>query len=197
MPAVAPRITYEGGQLTVVAENSTMADIIAGIRNATGIKIETVGGPNGDRVAAKIGPAPARDVLLSLVQGSRYDYVIMGTEQDPMKVDRVILTPRSAAGAGGSSTAAQRPVQPAMPVEVPTEDEDENQGFAPPPVQNGAPVNPQQPPGSAVPANPNETKTPEQIMQELKDMEQQRQQQQQQQQQPGEVTRPPRGERPR
>jgi len=37
------------------------------------MKIEGQGG-GGDRVMAKIGPAPVRDVLLSLLEGSRYRF---------------------------------------------------------------------------------------------------------------------------
>ncbi|MEO5937118.1 MAG: hypothetical protein ABIP81_07880, partial [Terriglobales bacterium] len=66
MPAVPPRVSLVDGALTIVAENSTMADIITQLRAATGIKIETIGGPSGERVAARIGPAPIRDVILSL-----------------------------------------------------------------------------------------------------------------------------------
>src|SRR3954466_9826670 len=50
MPSGAPRISYSDGKLTVIAENSTMADVLAGIRSSTGIKIETVGGPSSERV---------------------------------------------------------------------------------------------------------------------------------------------------
>src|SRR3954469_15366924 len=64
MPSVQPRVSYQQGQLTVVAENSTIADILGAVRTATGIRIETQGGPSGDRVAAKIGPATPREVLL-------------------------------------------------------------------------------------------------------------------------------------
>src|SRR5947207_1433840 len=33
MPAVPPRVSYDNGQLTIVAENSSMAEIISAIRN--------------------------------------------------------------------------------------------------------------------------------------------------------------------
>ena len=88
LPSVPPRVSYQQGQLTVIAENSTLGDIFGAIRNATGIKIETQGGPSGDRVAAKIGPAPAKEVLLSLLQGSRYDYVMLGSLTQLRRVRR-------------------------------------------------------------------------------------------------------------
>src|SRR4029078_5889400 len=123
MPSVPPRVSYQQGQLTVIAENSTLGDIFGAIRTATGIKIETQGGPSGDRVAAKIGPATPKEVLLSLLQGSRYDYVMLGSLTDPEVVDRVILTPKSA---GGTQTASAP--QPQMaPQQPPPEADEENE----------------------------------------------------------------------
>jgi hypothetical protein len=208
MPAVAPRISYEGGQLMIVASNSTLADIFAGIRSVTGVKIETTGGGSNERVAAKIGPAPLRSVLLSLLQGARYDYVILGNAQDPEKVDRVILTPKLAGGAQATAAVSQPLRQPepnmetmesADPVEPGSPADDENEGFAPvnQPAQpqpgaeqpQGQPQ-PQQDPSNPTTPNPNAPpKTPEQLLEDLKRLEQERQQQNQQ--------RDPRGERPR
>lgn len=168
MPAVPPRVSYQDGQLTIVAENSTMADIIAQIRAATGIKIETMGGPSGDRVAARIGPAPVRDVILSLVQGSQYDFIILGVLGQPDAVERVILTPKVAGGTGPAPPPARasRPFNTAYeapPVETPTDDG--NEGFATPAPQPAQP-NPNDPNAPA--------KTPEQLLEELRRMEEQR-----------------------
>jgi len=174
MAAVPARVSYANGMLTIVAENSTMADIIAQLRAATGIKIETVGGPSGDRVAARIGPAPVRDVILSLVQGSQYDFIILGVLGQPDAVERVILTPRVA---GGNSPAPQparaarafNTVYEAPPVETPVDDD--NEGFAAPAPQPAQPS----PQGVPNPTDPNApAKTPEQLLEELRRMEEQR-----------------------
>ena len=114
MPSVAPRVSYQNGALTVVAENSTIADILSAIHAATGIRIEAQGGPSGDRVAAKIGPAAPREVLLSLLQGSRFDYVMLGSATDPEKIERVILTPKIGAG-GTAQQATNTPLRPTVP----------------------------------------------------------------------------------
>jgi hypothetical protein len=170
MPAVAPRVSYHNGALTVVAENSTMADVIAQVRAATGVKIETVGGPSGERIAVRIGPAPVRDVILSLVQGSQYDFIILGVSGQPNAVERVILTPKVA---GGSVASAASPpprfsgnaIYQAPPQEV--SEDDGNEGFAPPPP----PQNQAQP----TPVDPNApARTPEQLLEELRRMEEQR-----------------------
>jgi hypothetical protein len=208
LPSVPPRVSYQQGQLTVIAENSTLGDIFGAIRTATGIKIETQGGPSGDRVAAKIGPAPAKEVLLSLLQGSRYDYVMLGSLTDPEQVERVILTPKSAGGAQTAAAPAQpRPQQQARPdTDQDSDNENADEEDPGPPMLRGPAGEQQQqqqqqqqqapqppPPGAAVPApngqtppagNPNgQVKTPDQLLQELRERQQMLQQQRQQQQQ--------------
>jgi hypothetical protein len=206
MAAIAPRISYQGGQLTVEAENANLSDILNGIRVATGLKIETVGGAGGERVAAKIGPASVRDVLLSLLEGSRYDFIMMGSSTDPDRIERVVLTPKSNT-AGMSASNAPRPVAaPAQEVvqEENETDSDDNAGFAPPAAQPGPPQNPQQPGAAVNPAQPTAqpdaqqgVKTPEQLLQDLRNMQQQQQQQQQTPPtSPDQLQRPPRTSRP-
>lgn len=169
MPAVPPRVSLERGMLTIVAENSTMADILAQLRAATGIKIETIGGPSGERVAARIGPAPVRDVILSLVQGSQYDFIILGVEGHPDAVERVILTPKTATGAGAASVAQQSTPSYNTVYQAPVPepgDDDGNEGFATPPPPSQAQPTPNDPNAPA--------KTPEQLLEELRRMEEQR-----------------------
>jgi len=157
MPSVPPRVSYQNGALTVVAENSTIADILGAIRAATGIRIETAGGPSGDRVAAKIGPARPREVLLSLLQGSRFDYVMLGSASDPERIERVILTPKLGAGAAQQAAANTplRPNVPQLPGDQVNDEGDPNQpdyedpgspplrGDEPPPPQSEQPQMPQ------------------------------------------------------
>jgi hypothetical protein len=199
LPSVPPRVSFQQGQLTVIAENSTLGDIFGAIRNATGIKIETQGGPSGDRVAAKIGPAAPREVMLSLLQGSRYDYVMLGSLTDPEQVERVILTPKVAGGTAVASGTAQPPPQPQQPPpdadQDSSNDENAEEDTGPPPVRGPDRPQPEQP-GAAQPApndqanpqnqqgqNPNgQVRTPEQMLQDLR-LRQQRQQQGLEQQQ--------------
>lgn len=195
-PANPPRVSFQGGELTVIAENSTFADVVASIRAATSIKIESTGSLSSDRVAARIGPAPVKEVLLSLFDGSRYDYVIVGSMTEADGVTQVVLTPR-VSGAGTAAVAASRPQQPQSPIVTNDEPEDgpledgEAEGFAPE-------EKPQQPmqqvqPDQGVPqqnANPAGVKTPQQLLEDLRRMERERQQK-------AAPERNPREERPR
>src|SRR5215510_5958764 len=44
IPPKPPRVSYVNGQLTVVAENSMMTDVLNAVRSATSIKMEGLGG---------------------------------------------------------------------------------------------------------------------------------------------------------
>lgn len=132
MPSVAPEVIYQGGMLTIKAPNSTMNDVLSAVRRVTGATIEKppVGGT--DRVVAQLGPGQPKDVLGALFNGSRYDYIILGSMTRPGGVDRVILTARAnAAGAPAGATAANNPLggrapKPnAQPVENADQDEPE------------------------------------------------------------------------
>ncbi len=203
LPAVPPRISYQNGQLTVVAENSTVADILNAIHNATGAQIETAGAPATERVAAKIGPGSVRDVLLSVLQGSRYDYILVGSANNPDQIERVILTPRSGATgatAGGGSTQAVGASTPKPGIAVEDEGDAEGQeGFATPnpaqqlPGQLATPAQPGVAPNAQSPTTTpgQNVKTPEQLLEDLRRMEQERRSQQ-----PGAQDPRQRGDRP-
>ena len=92
-PPSAPTVTYENGLLTISAYNSTLSDILQGISNQTGADVEIP--PQADeRVVTHLGPGPAQDVLRSLLAGSEFNYVIVGSASDPNALVAVLLTPR-------------------------------------------------------------------------------------------------------
>jgi hypothetical protein len=63
-------------------------------------------GAEQEMVAVVLGPGNQREVISKLLEGSRYNFIIVGTDQDANKVERVILSPKTpggvVAGAGGS-----------------------------------------------------------------------------------------------
>ena len=194
-PPTPPQVTYQDGQLTIVAQNSTLKDILAAVRARTGAVIEAPPGSGSERVAARIGPAAPRNVLATLLNGSRFDYILLGSEQDANAVERIILTARSAApnATPGQQAGSARPpvVEPNVPSEGDEDINDETPDAVPePPVQPVQPpqpvpqpatVQPGQPQPGQTPQNPGQPKTPEQLLEELQRMQRERQQQQQQQ----------------
>jgi hypothetical protein len=107
-----PNVSFGDGLLTISANNSTLADVLAAIRKQTGASIELPPGAGRDRVFAQIGPAPPRDAVTALLTGSAYDYVIVGAPDDPRALRQVLLTPRSADGAGAGMSAAPMAPRP-------------------------------------------------------------------------------------
>lgn len=194
MPPKPPRVSYVGGQLTVVAENSMLNDVLNGIRSAAGIKMEGLGG-SSDRVFGRFGPASPRVVIDSLLNGSHYDFIILSALDTPDTVQRVILSPRTnspngAMAASNQGRAFNRP-QMQEDNDVAGNDEVEEQPVGVMPgqgVQPGqpSPVQPGQPavvnPTNAPTQNQQQTgtptvKTPEQLLEELRRLNSQRQNQ--------------------
>ena len=115
MPASAPQVAFQSGELTISAQNSTLGDILKEVRAQTGATIELPGNAP-ERVVGTFGPGPARDVLTSLLNGSHFNYLLLGSPTDPNTLDRVILMAKS--GASGESNSA--PVEQASAFNQPT-----------------------------------------------------------------------------
>ena len=185
MPAVPPQVHYSQGQLTIVAENSTLADILRAVRAQTGADVEVP--PNAtERVVAHLGPGPARNVLAALLNGSHFNYVMLGSATHPDSVDRLILTSKS----GGVPETAP----PAAPMPVAQgNDEGQMDDSGPPgmdiaeqPVDNPAGDSSSEENQEQPTEGEQRVKTPEELLHELQKqqlLQQQMQQQQQQQQQ--------------
>ncbi|MBZ5686253.1 MAG: hypothetical protein LAP86_14575 [Acidobacteriia bacterium] len=108
-PAHAPVIAWDGQFLTVDAENSSLSDVLLGIRSRTGASIEMPASTSRERIAVHLGPAPIREVLSSLLYGTNFNYVIQSAEDDDAAVGKVILTARDgdqSSDAAASDTVA-------------------------------------------------------------------------------------------
>jgi hypothetical protein len=89
-PATEPTVLFENGLLTLTATNSTLHDVLQAIQDKTGAEIE-IPPQSEERVAARVGPGSARDVLESLLTGSKFNYVLVGSNADPRTLTRVLL----------------------------------------------------------------------------------------------------------
>ena len=160
------------------------------------------GGAGSDRVVAQLGPGQPRDVLNALLNGSKFDYMILGVAGQPGGVQRVILTPKMTGGATTAQASAPQPA-PEEPAddnsvadtggesEYPGGEQQQQQ-----PVPPGAFRRPMGPPGAQIlqqqqiqaeqnqqygqSNDPNVVKTPEQLMQELQQMQEEQQRYQEQ-----------------
>ena len=107
-PAAPPIVIYLNGKLSISAKNSTLGDVLRAIANKTGAAIDIPDNAN-ERVVSQLGPAPARDVMASLLNGSHFNYVMLGSENDPNSVVRVVLTAKSDKGESGTAVASSNP----------------------------------------------------------------------------------------
>lgn len=104
LPATPPQVSFQGGQLTISAQNSTLGDILKAVRAQTGATIE-LPGTASERVVGHFGPAAPRDVLASLLNGSHFNYLLLGSPTDPAGLDRVILMAKSGSSADSAPSA--------------------------------------------------------------------------------------------
>jgi hypothetical protein len=185
LPAQAPRVTYQQGQLAVDSQNSTLSDILTAIRRQTGTQIDIPAGIGNERVAAHLSGSPT-NVITSLLDGSGLGFIVLGSPEQPGTVQKVILSvlPKDA-GKPAPSTAQARPPEP----EPPADDNQPEEPAPPQPAPHGMPPRPgastQSNPGmntnpslgggeqpGSPPGQPQTPKTPEQILQELQRMRQ-------------------------
>jgi len=194
LPPSTPRVSYENGLLSIAAQNSTLGEILRDVRQLTGASVELPPSGTQERVVTQLGPGAPRDVLATLLNGTAFNYVMLGSTTDPNAVVTIVLTPRPSSGEGQTVANAAPEPQTQPMVQVPTP----MAGLRPNP--NGAQADPtaaaeaednddseddkdddsdqaQQAPGqAAVQSNPDQTggppnagpRTPEQILEMLR-----------------------------
>ena len=118
LPSAPPKVGFQGGLLTIVAQNSTLGDILKEVHKLTGATIDVPPNAN-ERVVTRLGPGAPRDVLASLLNGSSFNYVMLGSDTDPTAVSSVVLTAKSAGnqppGAANNPPPTQAYVAPVPP----------------------------------------------------------------------------------
>lgn len=113
-PSQAPVISWDGKQLTIDAENTSLSEILLAIRSRTGASIEMPPSTSAERVAVHMGPAPVREVLSSLLYGTDFNYVIQSSDGDDEGLGKVIITARekdSSEDVSASNTPTGRSVR--------------------------------------------------------------------------------------
>jgi hypothetical protein len=191
-------------QLTIIANNSSMSDVLMAVRAATGADVDLPGGVSGERVTAQLGPGPARKVLSDLLGWSSYDYIIQGSDTDPLAIQSVILMVRTKSASGTTTGTAidvpnrhspglvgrQVPDLPSTTTDIPEAQVTPEQS-APAPAPAATPdeiVRPSEtmskaPVASGASMGSNSGKSTEEMIQDMQQMYQQRRMLQQQQNQ--------------
>jgi hypothetical protein len=186
-PEHQAQVGYQLGQLTVIAENSSLNQILRDVAQKTGMKI--TGGVIDQRVYGTYGPASPSVVLGTLLQGSGANMILrMTAANEPTEL---VLTPmqgrptppslNTSFSAQPQPSAQRYPPEPRpgfTPAQTFAPSAVRPQYVAPPPeavVPSASPVTPQ--PGAPVsgdPQSPNGVPTPQQIYERLQQLQQQR-----------------------
>jgi len=164
-PPQPAQVDLSAGKLTIHADNSSLTAILHQVSTSAGM---TVDGLNKDqRIFGTYGPGDPREILSSLLEGTGYNVMMIGSTSDGTP-SQLTLSARGAARPAGQSAPMPNVIRQ-------NQEEDEE----PTTTQYD---DPPAPPPSPQPGAPNGgIRTPQQMLQELQQMRQQQQQQQQQQ----------------
>lgn len=170
LPAKQAQVTLTAGQLTVKADNSTLAEILDQIAKAGDMKVDGLqtSANSCQRIFGDYGPGAPREVLSELLDGCGYNVMMLGKTAagTPKELTLTSRTPGGVPNPPAQSAAMQN--------------ESYRQDYAVQPTSYPQPVNDAQP--VAQPEHRGGVRTPQEILQELEQMRQRQQGQQQNQQ---------------
>jgi len=89
------QVSYEHGMLSIHSDRATLSEVLYAVQKKTGADIGIPAGAEQERVAADIEPAPAPEVLARLLNGSKFNFLIVSSPTDSTKLERVILSTRT------------------------------------------------------------------------------------------------------
>ena len=142
-------VTFHNGLLSIRANKANLSEILFAVHQRTGAEVAVAAGAETEQVVAEYGPGPAPEVLAQLLNGSRFNFLILSSPNNPQKLDRVILSLR-----GNAAVMPLPPIQTAQEEEVgpPVASNTPNE----PPSANSPQAPPQNPPEN----RPDDNNTP-------------------------------------
>jgi hypothetical protein len=131
-------VSFREGQLGIRAHKVTLSQVLFAVQQRTGAEVSIAAGAEQETVTVDLAPGPAPEVLARLLNGSKFNFLILSAASDPRQLDRVILSPR-----------AEGAIMPAPAIEVQNDAAVDNDASPEPGAQpiNTAPI--QNPPGAA------------------------------------------------
>ena len=89
LPRVA--VSFKDGQLSIETDKATLAEVLYQVHMSTGADIAIPAGAERETVIVKAGPGPATQVMATVLNGSRFNFVVVGSEQDQNALRTIIL----------------------------------------------------------------------------------------------------------
>ncbi|HXJ86541.1 MAG TPA: AMIN domain-containing protein [Candidatus Binatia bacterium] len=136
LPQPSLQITYREGLLGIHSNKATLSEVLYAIQQRTGADISIPAGAEQEKVVADIPPMPAAEAVAKLLNGSRFNFLILNSANDPRQLDRVLLSARSEGAF----------VIPPPPAQEPDMDATVDEAPVPPPPQPPSPENAPVPP---------------------------------------------------
>lgn len=103
-------VSFRNGLLAIHSNKATLSEVLFAVQQRTGAEIAIAAGAEQEKVVVDLGPALAPEVLAHLLNGSRFNFLILSAPDNPGQLDRVILTPRTD-GAGAESAPPPQVVE--------------------------------------------------------------------------------------
>ena len=88
-------VSFHDGLLSIRVYKVSLSEVLFAVHQRTGAEIAISAGAEQEQVVANIGPAPAPEVLARLLNGSKFNFLILSAANDTRMLDRVILSPRA------------------------------------------------------------------------------------------------------
>ncbi len=154
-PRPALEVSFGHGLLSISSNKASLSEVLFAIHQQTGAEIAIPAGAEQEQVVADIGPAPATEALAQLLNGSRFNFLIMSSPSDPRGVDRVILSSRPE----GPMPPPPRAQARAVVEEDVTDAEPKSARRNAPPADGSTPADKQVNPDGSKPA-PGDTESP-------------------------------------
>jgi len=108
-PVIPPpprlEVAVRGNSLSIRTEGATLSEVLYEVHRKTGADIAIPAGAERERVVVRLGPAPGKEVISSLLNGSRFNYILVGSDRDPGGFSNLMLSLKS--GNGNSGMFAQ------------------------------------------------------------------------------------------
>jgi hypothetical protein len=149
----ALEVSFRRGLLSISSNKANLSEVLFAIHQQTGAEIAIPAGAEQEQVVAEIGPAPAPEVLSQLLNGSKFNFLILSSTTDPRALDRVILSSRP---------EGPMPPPPPRPQARAVVEDDADADVAPKPApqaKSTAPVVDKSDPAADKPTGPPDTKT--------------------------------------
>jgi hypothetical protein len=146
----ALEVSFRRGLLSISSNKANLSEVLFAIHQQTGAEIAIPAGAEQEQVVAEIGPAPAPEVLSQLLNGSKFNFLILSSTTDPRALDRVILSSRP---------EGPMPPPPPRPQARAVVEDDADTEVAPKVAAKPAPPVDKSDPAADKPAGPPDTKT--------------------------------------